>query len=161
MKWFNNPTTLEELKKEYKKLCMAHHPDLGGDTSDMQEINSQYETLFEKLKNVHKNSQGETYTKETEETPEQFKEIINTLIHLNGIEIEICGSWIWLTGNTKEHKEILKNLKFRYASKKKAWYYHTEPYHKRGKELTLAEIRDRFGSQRYNHTDEKELALKS
>ena len=162
MKWFNNPTTLEELKKEYKKLCMAHHPDLGGNTADMQEINSEYETLFEKLKNVHKNSQGEAYTKETEETPEQFKEIINTLIHLNGIEIEICGSWIWLTGNTKEHKEILKNLKFRYSSKKKAWYYHSEPYKKKSKrELTLDEIRDMFGSQRYNHTDEKELALKS
>ena len=159
MKWFNNPTTLEELKKEYKKLCMAHHPDLGGDTASMQAINNEYETLFEKLKNVHKNSQGEAYTKKTEETPEQFKEIINTLIHLNGIEIEICGSWIWLTGNTKEHKEILKDLKFRYASKKKAWYYHTEPYHKRGKELTLDEIRAIYGIKRYKKNDEKELAL--
>ena len=42
-------------------------------------------------------------------------------------------------------KEVLKNLKFRYAQKKQAWYYHTEPYRKKSKrELTLDEIRDMF-----------------
>ena len=41
MKWFNNPRTLEELKKQYKKLAVAHHPDLGGNTADMQEINNE------------------------------------------------------------------------------------------------------------------------
>lgn len=161
MKWFNNPTTLEELKKQYRKLCMENHPDLGGNTADMQEINNEYDLLFEKLKNIHKNSEGKTYTKETTETPEQFTQIINALIHLNGIEIEICGSWIWLSGNTKEHKEILKNLKFRYASKKQAWYFHSEPYKKKSKrELTLDEIRDMFGSTKYKSEEEKLLALK-
>ena len=40
MKWFNNPETLEDLKKQYKKLAFQNHPDRGGKTSDMQEINA-------------------------------------------------------------------------------------------------------------------------
>lgn len=43
MKWFNNPQTLEDLKQQYKRLAMAHHPDRGGNTKDMQEINGEYE----------------------------------------------------------------------------------------------------------------------
>ena len=42
MKWFNNPTTAEELKKQYRKLAMQHHPDLGGNEDDMKEINAEY-----------------------------------------------------------------------------------------------------------------------
>lgn len=50
MKWFNNPETLEDLKKQYKRLAFQNHPDRGGKTSDMQEINAEYEDLFSRLK---------------------------------------------------------------------------------------------------------------
>lgn len=46
MKWFNNPETLEDLKKQYKKLAFQNHPDRGGKTSDMQEINAEYEAWY-------------------------------------------------------------------------------------------------------------------
>lgn len=162
MKYFTNCKTAEELKKEYRRLAKQLHPDLGGDTEEFKVMQSEYETIWERLKNVHTNSSGETYTKETTETPQEFINIINVLTSLNDIEVEICGSWIWISGNTKEHKEILKNLKFRYAHKKQAWYYHTEPYRKKSKrELTLDEIRDMFGSQQYTAKQERELALHS
>lgn len=62
----------------------------------------------------------------------------------------------------KAHKEMLKELKFRYAHKKQAWYYHTEPYRKRSKrELTLDEIRDMFGSEKYNQSENKTPTLHS
>ena len=62
----------------------------------------------------------------------------------------------------KAHKEMLKELKFRYAHKKQAWYYHTEPYRKKSKrELTLDEIRDMFGSEKYNQSENKTPTLHS
>lgn len=161
MKWFTNPTTLEELKKEYKKLVFKHHPDKGGRTEDMQEINAEYDALFHRLKNTHKSASGETYTakQETTETPEQFKTILEKLIHLDGIEIEICGTWIWISGNTYENREILKELRFKYSKNKNAWYYHEEGYRKHSKKsFTMDEIRDLWGSEKVNLEHQDRLA---
>lgn len=36
--YFNNCRTLDELKKEYRRLTMLHHPDRGGDTATMQPV---------------------------------------------------------------------------------------------------------------------------
>ena len=161
MKYFRNCKTAEELKKEYRKLAMKLHPDIiGGDGEEFKEMQNEFERLWERLKNVHTNSEGETYNRETTETAKDFIHIIDVLTRLDGIEVEICGSWIWVSGNTKEHREILKQLNFKWAHKKQAWYYHTEPFKKRSKrELTLDEIREMFGSQIYKQKEEKELAL--
>ncbi|MGN0180192.1 MAG: DnaJ domain-containing protein [Monoglobaceae bacterium] len=159
MKWFSNPATLEELKKQYKQLVIKHHPDKGGNTADMQEINAEYDRLFELLKNTHKNAEGQTYTAQTEttETANDFKEIIEKLIRFNGIHIEICGSWVWVTGCTIEYREELKKMKFRWSKSKVAWYYHREEYRKSTKRTyTLDEIRDLYGS----HTVQTEPQLK-
>ena len=101
----------------------------------MQEINNEYDVLFEKLKNVRTNAEGKTYTAKepTTETPDEYKDIIEKLIHLNGIDIEICGSWLWITGDTRPHKEVLKSLHFRWSKSKCAWYYHSEDYKKTSK----------------------------
>ncbi|MGH2057293.1 hypothetical protein ACRCLE_19500 [Acinetobacter baumannii] len=38
-KWFSSDVNnLDDLKKEYRKLCFKHHPDMGGSTEDMQAI---------------------------------------------------------------------------------------------------------------------------
>lgn len=150
MKWFNNPSTLEDLKKQYKRLAMQHHPDRGGNTSDMQEINNEYDILFQRLKNVHEAANGATYTTagESSEKASDYRDLINMLINLEGIKIEICGSWLWISGDTRPHKETLKRLKFRWSQSKHAWYYHSSPYHKRSsRNLTLDEIRELYGSE--------------
>jgi curved DNA-binding protein len=40
----------EEIKKAYRRLASAHHPDKGGDTGKFQEIQSAYETLSDPQK---------------------------------------------------------------------------------------------------------------
>ena len=92
------PETLEELKKLYKSLAMKHHPDvIGGDAETMKKINAEYDHLFPLLKDLNKIAQGEKYTAHTlnAETSDQFKDIISKIIHLDGILIEIIGSFIW------------------------------------------------------------------
>ena len=76
MKYFIDCETLEELKKEYKKLAMKHHPDMGGNEETMKAINAEYDKAFAKVKNIHRNKDGETYTKENTETASEFKDII-------------------------------------------------------------------------------------
>lgn len=150
MKWFNNPQTLEELKKQYKKLAIKHHPDRGGNTADMQQINNEYDKLFEKLKDIHTTADGKTYTAQqtTTETPEEFRNIIDVLIRLDGIKIEVIGSWLWVTGNTFIQRDTLKSMKFRFSKSKTAWYFHGNDYHKTSKKtFTLEQIRSLYGSE--------------
>lgn len=146
---FAKATTLEELKAIYKRLALAHHPDRGGDVEDMKEINALYDEYFETLKTVHKNMKGETYTKETDETAEEYKNIIAQLLKMDGVEIEVIGCFIWLSGNTKAHKEEIKALGFKWNAKKQMWYKAPAGYRKRYNkkhDYTIDEIRSMYGT---------------
>ena len=161
-KYYHNCHTAEDVKHQYRENAKKYHPDLGGDPEDFKAMRNEYECLWEQYKNIHRNAEGKTYEKETTETPEEFADIINTLVQLKGVEVELCGSWIWVSGNTKEYKDTLKGLHFKWAYKKQAWYYHTEPYRKKShRELTLDEIRDMFGSQHYDKKREEEKKLQA
>lgn len=162
MRYFTDCKTAEELKKAYRTWAKKLHPDLGGNAEEFKVMQAEYERMWERLKNVHKTAKGKTYTAKTEtaETPQEFITIINVLIKLEGVQTEICGNWIWCSGNTMTHKHTLKHLGFKWAHKKKAWYYHTEPYKKKShRELTLDEIREMFGSQSYAAKAEEEKKL--
>ncbi len=46
---------LEEIKKAYRKLVKIHHPDKGGDSAAMLEVNSAWEILKKKHKDLNLN----------------------------------------------------------------------------------------------------------
>lgn len=144
---FEKVTTLEELKAVYKRLAMKNHPDRGGDVEVMKEINALYDEYFERYSHVHKNREGEYYEKKTAETPEEFKNIVNELMKMDGIIIEIIGSFIWVTGDDKPHKEKLKALGFRWHRTKKEWMLPPKGYKKRSRRnYSMDEIRGMYGT---------------
>ncbi len=162
--WFNGCKDLNQLKAEYKRLVMEHHPDLGGDTRTMQDINVAYEWFFNLLKNVQnvQAAQPDSHVHYTTETPEKFRAIIEVLIHLEGLEVELCGSWLWIGGNTKANREALKAAGCSWSPKKGMWYWH----HKedgarwsRGR-YSMAEIRATYGSERFRQAKADELAVR-
>lgn len=165
MQYFNECTCLEDLKEIYRKLCFKYHPDVNKEknaTEIMQQVNVQYKEAFEKLKNVFKSKDNESvYTdkKPVSEMPEEFINIMNFILQLKGVKMELIGRWIWLSGNTKEYKEQLKSLNFRWSSKKIAWYWHRpeDATRSRGKK-TLDEIRQMYGSVEIQK-DKKESLL--
>ena len=143
------PETLEELKATYRKLAMEHHPDRGGDTDTMKAVNSEYDELFPELKDVHKTKDGEKYTarQESRETADQFKDLVSELMKMDNVRIEVIGCFVWVTGDTRPHKEQLKDLKFQWHSKKIAWYLKPEDYNRRSRrEYGLDEIREMYGT---------------
>ena len=46
---------LEEIKQAYRKLVKIHHPDKGGDSEIMLEVNSAWEILKKKHKDLNLN----------------------------------------------------------------------------------------------------------
>lgn len=147
MVYFKNVTTIQELKKQYRNLIMKYHPDLNKEdtTEIMQEINSEYNTLFTKVKNSFSNKNGEIYQKENTENINDFKDIINKIVTFKNCKIEIIGNWLWISGDTKHYKDILKSLKFNWINNKKAWAYHQDKYFKKSKNTyTLDDLRNSF-----------------
>ena len=64
MKYYTACTTLDELKKEYRRLAMANHPDHGGDEATMKAINAEYDAVFSAFKLAY-NRTAQTPTTET------------------------------------------------------------------------------------------------
>lgn len=161
MRYFTNCKTAEEVKQEFKKLAKQLHPDCGGDAEEFKRMKAEFEQAFERLKKIHVNSEGKTYTKETDEAPQEFMDIIEKLLRFEGCTIELCGSWLWVSGNTKAYKDELKAMHFNWSKGKAAWYFHRDPYIKRHKgSVSMDRIREMYGSTEFS-TKEKQEKLEA
>ena len=145
MKFFIECTTLDEVKAIYKKLAKQHHPDLGGSTDTMQAVNVEYAFMCAKIaKEGHLSAED---TQEQIRLSEACREVLEKLIVLAGIDIEIVGNWLWVTGNTYPVKKQLKEAGLYFASKKLAWYYRSDEHATKGGKKSLDEIRAKYGSE--------------
>jgi hypothetical protein len=63
MKYFNSFITLDELKTEYRRLAKENHPDHGGDSEAMKEINAEFDLAF---RIIEKKAQAKTSNAEPE-----------------------------------------------------------------------------------------------
>lgn len=157
--YFRGCETLEEVKKAYRELAKRLHPDAGGNAEEFKAMSAEYERAFERLKNVHRNKDGETYEKATSETPQQYADIINRVILFDGVKIEIIGSWIWLSGNTKPYKEILKEMGFSWSKSKTAWYYTGEGASPRRRGYySMNELREKWGATEVQKEESRKIS---
>lgn len=90
-------------------------------------------------------------------------EVLDKLFRLDGLEIELCGSWLWISGDTKRHKEALgrEGAGCRWSSTKKMWYWHHEEegrrWHKR--DYSMQEIRSKYGSSRIQREENRQMRI--
>lgn len=140
--YFSNCATLDDLKAEYRKLAMKWHPDRkGGDLKTMQAINAAYDKAFARL-----SRQGGTADAEQ---PEAWRDAVAAIINLDGIEIELVGSWVWVSGETKRHKDALKAAGYRWSGKRRMWYWRAGGSKRRWRHssATYAELCDKYGCE--------------
>ncbi len=163
--YFSGFSTVAEIKAEYRRLAMLHHPDRGGDTATMQNINVQYHAaLFscngQTSTGTDNREHKYTYNRETEQAVmDKIAEIV-ALCMVN-VEIMLIGSWIWITGNTKAYKNRLgKNgLKCRWHSKRLAWYWHvsSKRRHRYNAKVDLNGLAQSYGCQGFDSEERAQI----
>ena len=161
MKHFSSVTSLDELKCQYKKLAFKNHPDRGGKTEVMQEINSEYEQLLNRIINEASKDQYQDSSEngrgfwssrsEHSEVEKKVKQAIDAIINLDGLDIEIIGVWVWVSGDTKQHKDKLKEAGFVWNRVQCKWVFIGKKSNGRGK-MTLDQMRELHGSQKVKKT---------
>jgi hypothetical protein len=147
---FKDCTNIDDIKNIYRKLVKQYHPDINKNVDDsiIKEINSQYDRAIKDLKDKKSTKKADSQVYEAE----IFKDIVTQLIKFNDIEIEICNWYIWLSGNTRPIKDLLKSLKFRWAARKKQWYYRPDwCFSRNRKEWSMEQIRSTYGSKKYEN----------
>jgi len=155
-KWFQNVNNIDDLKKSYRKLAVLWHPDTCKDPNaenNMKEINNEYELMFDYILKNATTDQQKTYNKQGHSKFDGYREVINKIIHIPNIIIELCGSWLWVSGNTKPVKDQFKQAGFFWAAKKKQWYWRPKEYKQafNKKSQSMEYIRAKYGSERiYN-----------
>lgn len=176
--YFDSSLSLEEAKTLYRQLARENHPDMGGDLRTMQEINAQFAAFCASYAKADSRRRQQDAHAENRKSAADFHDMdevgayiemmINFALGLDGVEVELMGLWVWLTGNTKAHKETFKAWNeahqnsgedvrpiWKWSPKKTAWYFAAVPSFNR-RDTTLDEIRNTYGSQKFTRSQRQE-----
>lgn len=139
----NKTYTTKEIKSAFRKAQHKSHPDKNGDKILSQMINAAWDIL--------KNLESAEYVEniDTIDISDRLKKAIDAAINLSGVTVEVCGSWVWVTGNTFPHKDHLNESGFLYSRSKKAWYFNgstTKSVAKKRGSMSMDKIRESHGS---------------
>jgi len=147
--------TKELIKQAYRKACAQYHPDRNPAGAEMMKlVNCAYDALenYEPVLGVEVEEEG----------AENYGENINAALQAIaglGLDIELCGSWLWIGGNTYPHREALKNAGFKFAPKKKQWYFRPADYKSfNRKTWDMDKIREAHGSKKIIVRENSKLA---
>lgn len=147
-KEFEEVQGINEAKKIYRTLSKKLHPDVGGNEEQFKALNAVYNELIE-----HK-----IYFSNDIKIDVELEKIISLILHFENITIELIGSWIWVSGDTKEIKEKLKELGFKWARKKKMWYYGEKKVYNKGKTKSLDEIKSKYDSKTFKTKEKSKIS---
>ena len=122
LKYFNECKSLDEVKAEYKRYVQRLLPREGhaGDPNELVHVENEYYEISQRPK-------AQEMDEEVREEYLAYPSLVKKLV-VKGLNLEMCGSWLWVSGNTIEHKEELKELGLRYSPNKKMWYYRPKWY---------------------------------
>lgn len=150
LKEFQGIEGINEAKKIYKTLAKKLHPDIGGSEEEFKLLNEIYNHLIE----------NKIYFSNSSKIDIELEKIISLILHFENINIELIGSWVWVSGDTKEIKEKLKEIGFKWASKKKMWFY-GEMKKRNHKEQSLEDIKAKYGSETLKEVNKNKKQIAS
>ena len=145
--------TFEEAKAAFRRACMKYHPDRNpGGLEMMKAVN----TAWDYLQTL--DWSREVSGKGNANYGNMLNDAINAIIGISGLNIEICGSWVWVGGDTKPAKEVLKAAGYRWASQKFMWYFRPAEWKSSSREnWDIEKIRYNFGSQKVQGEEREKI----
>ena len=154
---FASINTMDELKKAYRRLAVKCHPDCpGGSEAAMKALNNAYDEAVARIACTERRA-ASSGAREYDAAASAYeatawRDTLLALLKLAGLEVEVCGRWLWITGTTYQHRATLKALGCRWSGTKKAWYWHApddgSAYSRH--QADMATIRAKYGSQIYS-----------
>jgi hypothetical protein len=148
---------LDSLKKQYFKLAKKYHPDAGGTTVQFQQLQAEYNSLLKKLLN---GSSLNTEQKENEIIIDQaIRDIINSLINIEGLNVEVIGKWLWISGDTYPVRTTLKQAGLTFIKKAGIpyWVYKGVESTSRGK-MSIEDIKNKYGTHKFDVPKTKKIS---
>ncbi len=155
----NGEVCKEDIKLAYRRAGIEYHPDRNPAGLEMMKaVNLAYEIL--------KDYEG-SVANEANQYGDCLMVALNFAKNLDGVTIEVCGNWIWLSGKTKPYRKELKETKthfadnngFCWASKKKRWYFRPLDWKSLGRgKMSMEEIRQEHGSKFFTGEPLKRIA---
>ena len=158
---FNACKDKDEAHKLYLKLMRQWHPDKGGDLETCKLINEIHDKVMKRplFGTDPEDPEDEGSKFDWSSVSQGIYEQLMKVIQIDSLEVEICGRWIWIGGDTRENKETLKAAGFRFSRNKCKWYWHEGKFykHKSSRNYTMDEIRFMHGSQRVGKERRKSI----
>lgn len=144
------------IKAAYRKAAFIFHPDRNPSGLEMMKMINE---AFQVLKGYEGNiTVDEGVDKSGFGYPEAVSDALDMIIELSGIEIEVCGAWVWVSGDSYPHRKELKKAGFIFAGKKKMWYYRPDDWESKARgRFSMDDIRDRYGSSTPAKSERKKL----
>ena len=153
----------KEAKTAYRKSCLAYHPDRNPAGNEMIKI------VIDAWETLKKNGfplNAEIEESELYDYGAEINEALNKIINLEGVIVEVCGSWVWVSGSKYEQRKIFcpprqydenkkaiadDEIRFKWSRDKRRWYYRPQTkkcFKFSGNLLSMEEIQKRYGSSR-------------
>lgn len=164
--FFKGCIKLEQVRPRYKELALQFHPDRGGDTRTMQEINAEYHELLKGFEGTklfnHKTKEEYPYRYDYRTEAELAAKIDQVIgLKLDNITLEIIGSWIWVRGTSKEQAKLFNKdgIGFKFSGQHVAWFWHRaiNAPHRGRSGMNLDQIRNVYGSETIQHERNTQL----
>ena len=81
-------------------------------------------------------------------------DVIRRLGTMEGVVTEVCGSFLWLSGNTYAYRHEIKAMGFKWARGKRKWYLAPKEWAgSRGNGWSMDRIRAEHGSRVISRND--------
>lgn len=136
--------TKADIDAAWRAMAAKYHPDRNPAGAEMMK-------LINAARDALKDFEGESADAGESQADygDALNAALNAIINLDGLEIEICGAWLWVGGETKRHKEALKAAGFRWASRKKKWNFRPDNWKSLSRgNVSMDDIRSRYGSKK-------------